>query len=98
MADKKVIDDCHSITPKRGNGQLRREVWVDTQGRVTRYNLAYINHALHSGDNGRVVGYDNQHGYHHRHYFGAVEPVKFTSFEDIETQFQTDWISLRSAP
>jgi len=98
MADKKVIDDSHSITPKRGNGQLRREVWVDTQGRVTRYNLAYINHALHSGDNGRGVGYDNQHGYHHRHYFGAVEPVKFTSFEDIETQFQTDWISLRSAP
>jgi len=44
------------------------------------------------------LGYDNQHGYHHRHYFGAVEPVKFTSFEDIETQFQTDWISLRSAP
>jgi len=59
---------------------------------------AYIHHALHSGDNGRVVGYDNQHGYHHRHYFGAVESVKFTSFEDIETQFQTDWISLRSAP
>jgi len=57
-----------------------------------------FNHALHSGDNGRVVGYDNQHGDHHRHYFGAVEPVKFTSFEDIETQFQTDWISLRSAP
>jgi len=33
------------------------------------------NHALHSGDNGRVVRYDNQHGYHHRHYFGTVETV-----------------------
>lgn len=96
MADRKIIDDAHNITQKRGNGQLRREVWVDEQGKVTRYNLAYINHALHSDDNGRVVGYDNQHGYHHRHYFGVVAPVNFTSFEDIEDQFQADWTALRS--
>jgi hypothetical protein len=96
MADKKVIDDAHTITPRRGNGQLRREVWVDEQGGVTRYNLAYINHALHGDDNGRVVGYDNQHGYHHRHYFGVVAAVNFISFEDIEEQFQSDWIALRS--
>ena len=96
MADKKIIDDVHYIARKRGNGQLMREVWVDGQGRVSRYNLAYINHALYAGDNGRVVGYDNQHGYHHRHYFGQVEPVRFTSFEDTEEQFQADWIALRS--
>ena len=95
MADRKVIDDTHHITQKRGNGQLRREVWVDAQGQVTRYNLAYINHALHAGDNGRVVGYDNQHGYHHRHYFGVVAAVEFTSFDDIEDQFQADWAALR---
>ena len=46
MADRKVIDDTHHITQKRGNGQLRREIWVDAQGQVTRYNLAYINHTL----------------------------------------------------
>lgn len=96
MADTKIIDDSHNISRKRGNGQLRREVWVDAQGKVTRYNLAYINHALHGGDNGRVVGYDNQHGYHHRHHFGVVTSVNFTSFEDIEDQFQTDWIATRS--
>ena len=92
MADRKIIDDSHNITQKRGNGQLRREVWVDGQGGVTRYNLPYINHALHDGDTGRVVGY----GHHHRHYFGVVEPVNFTSFEDIEDQFQADWSALRS--
>jgi hypothetical protein len=65
-------------------------------GQVTRYKLAYINHALHVGDNGRVVGYDNQqHGYHHRHYFGVVAAVEFTSFDDIEDQFQADWAALR---
>jgi len=57
-----------------------------------------IKHALHSGDNGRVVGYDNQHGYHHRHYFGTVETVDFTTFDDIEDRFQTDWSATRRKP
>ena len=95
MADRKIVDDTHHITQKRGNGQLRREIWVDTQGHVTRYNLAYINHELHAGDNGRVVGYDNQHGHHHRNYFGVVAAIEFTSFDDVEDQFQTDWAALR---
>jgi len=43
-----------------------------------------------------VVGYDNAHGFHHRHYFGQVEPVEFVSFDDIEEQFARDWTALRS--
>ena len=58
--------------------------------------MAYIKHRLHEGDNGRVVGYDNQHGYHHRHYFGKVEKVDFISYEDIEERFEQDWTVLRS--
>jgi len=96
MADRKIYDDRHTIAARRGNGELRREVWVDVTGQVTRYNLAYINHDLHQGDNGRVVGYDNAHGFHHRHYFGQVEPVEFVSFDDIEEQFARDWTALRS--
>jgi len=95
MADRKIYDDRHAIAKRRGNGELRREVWVDGAGAVTRYNLAYINHDLHQGDNGRVVGYDNAHGFHHRHYFGRVEPVEFVSFDDIEDQFARDWTALR---
>ena len=91
MSEKKVIDETFSIASKRGNGLLRREVWVDKRGRVTRYNLAYINHALYRKDNGRVIGYDNAHGEHHRHYFGQVEAVQFISFEEIESRFQTEW-------
>lgn len=96
MAETKIYDDRHVITKRRGNGELRREVWVDSSGSVTRYNLAYINRELYQGDNGRVVGYDNAHGYHHRHYFGTVEPIDFVSFEDIEDQFARDWTALRS--
>ena len=97
MAERKSIDESHKISDRRGNGRLRREIWLDEQGGVTRYNLAYINYRLHQGDNGRVVGYDNQHGYHHRHSFGKVEPVDFVSFEDIEERFEQDWIALRDS-
>lgn len=95
MADKKIIDETHQIASRRGNGQLRREIWVDPFGTITRYNLAYINHCLSQGDNGRVIGYDNAHGFHHRHYLGAIESVDFFSFEQIEDCFQKDWTSLR---
>lgn len=94
MADRKIIDESHKISDKRGNGQLRREVWVNERGQVTRYNLAYINHGLHQGDNGRVIGYDNAHDGHHRHYFGQVESVDLESFEDIENRFEQDWLAL----
>ncbi|WP_429322596.1 toxin-antitoxin system TumE family protein [Paraburkholderia sp. GAS448] len=86
------------ISKRRGNGELRREVWVDKTGRGTRYNLAYINHDIYQGDNGRVIGYDNAHGFHHRHYFGKIEPVVFVSFEEIEDAFARDWNALRSKP
>ena len=73
---------------------MRREIWVDAHGRVVRYNRAYINPVLYSRDNGRVLGYDSAHGWHHRHYKGEVTAVQFESFEDIEARFQDEWISL----
>ncbi len=96
MADIKIIDESHKISDKRGNGQLRREVWTNKlTKKITRYNLAYINHLIYSGGNGRVVGYDNAHDGHHRHMLGEVEPVEFVDFEDTETRFENDWLSLR---
>lgn len=89
MPEIKVIDKSFAVSRKRGNGSIRYEVW-ETDGVVTRYNLAYINHLIYSGDNGRVVGYDNRHG-HHRHYKGAVESLEISSFEDIEQRFEGDW-------
>ncbi|MDO9234158.1 MAG: DUF6516 family protein [Methylotenera sp.] len=96
MPDKKLIDESHVISSKKGNGMLRREVWVDEKGKITRYNLAYINAQLFSGDNGRVIGFDNAHGYHHRHYYGKVEAVGYTSYEDTEMLFEKEWLALRS--
>ena len=94
MSEKKIRDDRHIIPNKRGNGQLRREAWADQEGNITRYNLAYINHRLYPGDNGRVLGFDNRHGHHHRHFMGKTESIEFVSFEDLENRFDREWSSL----
>ena len=96
MPDIKIVDESHKISDKRGNGKFRREVWIDEEtGKITRYNLAYINHNIFTDDNGRVIGYDNANGRHHRHSCGIVEPIEFISFEDVEERFEQDWIALR---
>jgi hypothetical protein len=58
-------------------------------------NLAYINHRVCGVDNGRVVGYDNAHGYHHRHLMGQVEPIEFSSYEDVEERFELDYLAMK---
>lgn len=85
------------LKPKSGGGLLNYEVWGYLEkGRtvVTRYNLAYINHAIHQGDNGRVLGFDNAHGYHHRHYMGVIETVEFVSYEATQERFQQEWLEI----
>lgn len=88
MAETKIVDQSFMVSRKRGNGTLRYEVWKNN-GVVTRYNLAYINHLIFSGDNGRVIGYDNRHG-HHRHFKGIIGAVEWKSFEEIEQRFEQE--------
>lgn len=73
---------------------LRREIWVDQRGRVVRYNLAYVNHLIYAGDNGRVLGYDSAHGGHHRHFKGRVAAVSFDNFEQSDARFEEEWSML----
>ena len=73
------------------------EVWgYRKQGNtfVTRYNLAYINHDMYQGDNGRVLGFDNAHGYHHRHYMGRIEELAFVSYAATQERFQQEWLEI----
>lgn len=96
MAGRRLHKETHVISRKRGNGILSREIWVDEgTGEVTRYSLAYINHTVFGLDNGRVLGYDNAHGYHHRHFMGSVEPIDFSCYADIEARFESEWVKLR---
>lgn len=86
-----IYDEVVTLHKSRGNGILKRRVWAANDGEVTRYSLAYINHHIHTGDNGRVLGYDNAHNYHHRHYMGKIEFVNFNNFEEIEMRFQQEF-------
>jgi hypothetical protein len=52
-----------------------------------RYSLAYLNPPICGVDNGRVLGYDNAHDYHHRHLMGQVEQVVFTTYEHLNRRF-----------
>lgn len=85
------------LKPKSGGGVLSYEVWgFREKGKtvVTRYNLAYINDEIFQGDNGRVLGFDNAHGRHHRHFMGAVETVEFVSYETTLERFQQEWLEI----
>lgn len=87
----------HEIKPKSGGGTLRYEAWgriKNGSNLVTRYNIAYINHAVCSVDHGRVLGYDNAHNYHHRHYMGTVKAVDFVSYEHTLELFQMECAAL----
>lgn len=80
------------IPARLGGGVLKERVVRDWPShRVVLYALAYINPLIYSGDNGRVLGYDNRHGYSHRHFMGVVTPEPFTSYEALYERFEQEW-------
>ena len=79
----KVIDDLTRVRCTSSMGTIREEVWQDDTGEVAKYNLAFINPILQRDDNGRVLGYDNAHGRHERHFKGEVEEIRFPGYEAV---------------
>lgn len=81
-----------SIPARLGGGVLKERVIRELPSKkVVSYALAYINPLIFSGDNGRVLGYDNSHGYSHRHYMGTITPERFTSYEELYDRFEQEW-------
>ena len=100
LPDQLLQDERNVIRKKLGRGLIRLEVWghISKAGRiVTRYNLAYINLSINQTDSGRVLGYDNAHGFHHRHYMGKIEAVAFVSFELTSKLFASEWIQIANS-
>jgi len=86
--------ETFKLKASSGGGVLSFEVWgYVSEGKtvVTRYNLAYINRLIYQKDNGRVLGFDNAHGYHHKHLMGKVIPVNFVSYEKTLDRFEKEW-------
>lgn len=83
----KVTDEAALVRCASGDGLIREEVWKDAEGKVIRFNLAFINFHLFAGDNGRVLGYDSAHGQPHRHFAGSVEAIEPDPYDVIFDRF-----------
>ena len=81
------------------NGRIHcyeKGYWVKfeiTQGDKSELRPHGLNYSftLHDPSNQRLIGFDNAHGYHHRHFMGVVEPVEFLSYEATVERFQREW-------
>jgi hypothetical protein len=87
----KISDDIFMVPWDQGNGQIRREVWVDKERKVTHYYLAYINPESCLANEGTVLGYDYNNGSLFSHLLGTITAVEFSSFEELEEQFDIKW-------
>lgn len=86
---EKVVDQTSYLAGRRHGGILKEEVWFRGDS-VAKYSLAYINPTVCATDNGRVLGYDNSHGHHHRHFMGTVAPHDFKTYDHLQKRFQRE--------
>jgi len=88
---KKVVSEQFPVKPKRGGGLIKIEAWENDNNEIVKYSMAYINHQVFSGDNGRIIGYDNTHNFHHKHYLGEISEVyDFVSYENLLKRFEKE--------
>ena len=81
-----------AIPRRLGGGVLKERVIRGLPSKkVISYALAYINPAIYGGDNGRVLGYDNSHGFSHRHFMGRMTAEDFPGYEALYEKFETEW-------
>ena len=81
------------LTGKR-RGAILKEETRRRDGEIVRYTLAYINPRICGMDHGRVLGYDNSHSQHHRHFMGEVSVVNFSSYEELVERFRQEVVEL----
>jgi len=90
---EKRVDQTLYLSGRRKGAVLKEEVWYEGE-RVVKYSLAYVNPRIYAADNGRVLGYDNTHDYHHRHFMGKVEKIEFHGYEALVTRFESELYEL----
>ena len=86
--DKRIDETLH-LSGERRRVTLKEEVWYEGD-RLVKYSLAYINPRICAVDNGRVLGYDNTHQSHHRHFRGKIEDIAFSSYPALVGRFERE--------
>jgi len=86
----KVIDEQFIVSYVNGGGIIKFEAW-EYEDIIVKYNMVYINKNIFPNDNGRVMGYDNSHNFHHKHYFGQITELDdFISYQELVQRFKND--------
>ena len=86
----KVIDEQFIVPYRQGGGIIKFEAW-EYDNQIVKYNMVYIHKNIFSNDNGRVVGYDNSHNFHHKHYFGEITELDdFINYQDLVKRFRDE--------
>ncbi len=93
---RKITDYETRFRCAGGVGILREEVWIDAKDEVVQYNLALILPHLFLQDNGRVLGYDNAHGYHERHFHGTSTKISFPGYPALSRRFYREAEAMRN--
>ncbi|MDQ2925248.1 MAG: transcriptional regulator [Acidobacteriota bacterium] len=78
-----------------GIGILREEVWVNAAREVVQYNLAFLLPHRQRADNGRILGFDNAHGRHERHWLGHAMPFNFIDYDATARRFYGEVEAIR---
>lgn len=87
----KIADDIFMVPWGEGNGVIRREVWVDQDGRASRYHLAYINEDMQQEENGRVLGFEFTDNELCEFSAGKKTAGSFSTLEAMEVSFEIKW-------
>jgi len=86
----KVIDEKFIVPTQKGSGVIKFEAW-EYENQIVKYNMFYINKEIFPNDNGRVIGYDNSHNFHHKHYLGEIYKIDdFINYQDLVQRFKED--------
>ena len=80
-----IVEECR-LKGKRKGALLKEQVWFEDE-KIVAYSLVYINLRECLIDNGRVLGYDNSHEFHHRHFMGRVEAIEFSTYANLAERF-----------
>ena len=86
----KVIDEQFIVPYTQGGGIIKFED-LELENKIVKYNMVYVNKNIFPNDNGRVMGYDNSHNFHHKHYFGQITELDdFTNYQELIERFKND--------
>jgi hypothetical protein len=86
---RELVLQVGHLTGRRRGAILKEEIWYEGET-VAKYSLAYINSRICGQDNGRVLGYDNSHGEHHRHFREKTELTAFSTYEELAQRFERE--------